>query len=197
MCPLYQHYDRYAHIVFMVYVYTVYIYNYIYTFSTFGWCPVQLRRYMGSLPVSSITAFYSRESNVVYGHMQSYKIFLRADGPFNNTHLQLLWERIGDATSIDRRSINSYNYTYGVLGFLPQGACVVVRLCISTCLSSQECVQLLFDFWVLRCVRVCVCVLVCVFVCVSVCVCMHVHACVCVHVCMCLCVYICACISAL
>ena len=81
---------------------------------------------MGSLPVSSIKAFYSRESNVVYGHMQSYKISLLPDGPFNNTHLQLLWKAIGAARSIDSRSINSYNYTYGVLGFLPQGACVVV-----------------------------------------------------------------------
>ena len=75
---------------------------------------------MGALPVSTITVQYSRESNVVYGHMQSFKITLRPEGPFNNTHLQSLLQTINQTRSISRRSINRLNYTYGVLGFLPK-----------------------------------------------------------------------------
>ena len=98
---------------------------------------------MGTLPVSSIIVHYNKESKVVYGYVQSFKITLRRQGPFNDTDLQSLLNRIDGISSISRRSINTANYTFGVLGFLPT--------CVCVCVHAGTCVCGMF-------VHVCVCV---------------------------------------
>ena len=109
----------------------------------------QLRTYMGTLPVSSIIVHYNKESKVVYGYVQSFKITLRRQGPFNDTDLQSLLNRIDGISSISRRSINTANYTFGVLGFLPTGVCVCVctlaRVCV-VCLCMYVCVCMWADW---------------------------------------------------
>ena len=76
---------------------------------------------MGNLPVSTITIHYNKRSKLVYGHMQSFKISLQPEGPFNDTDLQLLMDTISQKAFLNYRPIIKRNDTYGVLGFIPKG----------------------------------------------------------------------------
>ena len=84
---------------------------------------------MGTLPVLNIAVHYSKKSKIVRGHVQSFKVTLRPEGPFNNTDLQSLKKTISQKSDINYRPIFTGNYTFGVLGFIPNGmnVCTVRR----------------------------------------------------------------------
>ena len=89
---------------------------------------------MGTLPVSTITVHYSKKSKIVRGHVQSFKVTLRPEGPFNNTDLQSLKKTISQKSDINYRPIFTGNYTFGVLGFIPSGK----NICI-VCWQQRMC----------------------------------------------------------
>ena len=105
----------------------------------------QLRLYMGTLPVSSITVHYNKKSKVVTGHVQSFKITLQPQGPFNDTDLQSLKQTISLKSRINYRLIHRGNNTFGVLGFVPKGLCHV-WLCIYSVLADLCVISVYWDY---------------------------------------------------
>ena len=116
---------------------------------------------MGNLPISSITVHYNKKSKVVAGHLQSFKIILQPQGPFNDSEIQSLKKTISRKSRINYRPIYGSNDSFGVLGFVPKGLCNVycvdAKICsdfslmcsfvfvknLKTCIMPGQCMFLL------------------------------------------------------
>ena len=55
------------------------------------------------------------------GMVQSFRVVLKEDGPFNNSQLQQLKDNIKSTNYIGGKLIHDFHGSYGVMGFLPIG----------------------------------------------------------------------------